>query len=149
MLLRGPLGMGKTLIAEVVAKIMWVPLYMMSTRDLGTEPATVEGALTKILAMTTKWKAILLLDKVDVFLEACSTHDLKRNKLVSIFLCILEYFEGFLFLTSNHVKNIDAAFESRIHLSLQYGHLNFESRKQVWKTFLGGSKEKNGFFPEE
>ncbi|KAF4633671.1 hypothetical protein G7Y89_g4442 [Cudoniella acicularis] len=147
MLLSGPPGVGKTLTAEAVAETMRVPLYMMSAGDLGTEPTEVEESLTQILAMTTKWKAVLLLDEADVFLEARSKHDLERNKLVSIFLRILEYFEGFLFLTSNRVEDIDAAFESRIHLSLQYGALSVDSRKQVWTTFLKSSK--NDVFSEE
>ncbi|KAH6679363.1 putative ATP-dependent zinc metalloprotease FtsH [Halenospora varia] len=148
MLLSGPPGVGKTLTAEAVAESMRVPLYMMSAGDLGTEPTEVEESLSQILAMTTKWKAVLLLDEADVFLEARSKHDLERNKLVSIFLRILEYFEGFLFLTSNRVEDIDAAFESRIHLSLQYGALSVDARKKVWMTFLKSS-EKNELFTEE
>ena len=51
--------------------------------------------------MVARWEAVLLLDEADVFLEARSTHDLERNKLVSIFLRVLEYYEGILFLTTN------------------------------------------------
>jgi len=36
------------------------------------------------------------------------------------------------------VDNIDAAFESRIHLSLQYGELSYQSRREVWTAFLVG-----------
>jgi hypothetical protein len=145
MLLAGPPGVGKTLTAEACSEAMKVPLYMMSAGDLGTAPWEVENSLKQILKMTTKWKAILLLDEADVFLEARSTHDLERNKLVSIFLRILEYFEGFLFLTSNRVDNIDAAFESRIHLSLQYGALTVDSRRQIWCTFLNAFSVKKNF----
>ncbi|KAF1985167.1 P-loop containing nucleoside triphosphate hydrolase protein [Aulographum hederae CBS 113979] len=136
MLLSGPPGVGKTLTAESVAEEMHVPLYTMSAGDLGTNPAGVEAALGNILEMNTKWNAVLLLDEADVFLEARSAHDLERNKLVSIFLRLLEYYEGILFLTTNRVDNIDAAFESRIHLSLQYSELSPPSRRVVWKTFL-------------
>ena len=148
MLLSGPPGVGKTLTAESVAETMRVPLYMLSAGDLGTSPSGVEDKLSKILALATKWQAVLLLDEADVFLEARSTHDLERNKLVSIFLRILEYYEGFLFLTTNRVDNIDAAFESRIHLSLQYEELNFPSRYHIWKTFLGATTGFNGFSEE-
>jgi chromatin segregation and condensation protein Rec8/ScpA/Scc1 (kleisin family) len=128
---------------------MKAPLYMMSAGDLGCDPAHVEDSLSNILEMNTKWQSVLLLDEADVFLESRSAHDLERNKLVSIFLRLLEYYEGVLFLTTNRVENIDAAFESRIHLSLQYDELDKPSRKHVWETFLsrasssgvGGSKE--------
>ncbi|OMP88103.1 ATP-dependent zinc metalloprotease FtsH [Diplodia seriata] len=137
MLLSGPPGVGKTLTAESVAEVMKVPLFVMSAGDLGTKPSEVETSLSNILEMNTKWNAILLLDEADVFLEARSAHDLERNKLVSIFLRLLEYYEGILFLTTNRVENIDAAFESRIHLSLQYEDLDFASRRHVWSSFLG------------
>lgn len=149
MLLSGPPGVGKTLTAESVAETMKVPLYMMSAGDLGTDPSGVENSLSNILEMNTKWNAILLLDEADVFLEARSTHDLERNKLVSIFLRLLEYYEGILFLTTNRVDNIDAAFESRIHLSLQYEDLDQASRRHVWCTFLTRSSNVGKFSAQE
>ena len=94
LLLCGPPGVGKTLTAESCAEEMRVPLYMMSAGDLGLDPRTVETSLKDILEMCTKWNAILLLDEADVFLEERSLHELERNKLVSIFLRVLEYYEG-------------------------------------------------------
>jgi SpoVK/Ycf46/Vps4 family AAA+-type ATPase len=117
---------------------MRAPLFMMSAGDLGINPDQVEEKLTNILEMISKWNAVLLLDECDVFLEARSTHDLERNKLVSIFLRVLEYYEGLLFLTTNRVDNIDAAFQSRIHISLAYPDLTAESRKSIWENFLQG-----------
>ncbi|KAL1800365.1 hypothetical protein ACET3X_000707 [Alternaria dauci] len=135
-LLSGPPGVGKTLTAESVAEHMRAPLFMMSAGDLGIDPDEVETKLTNILEMISKWNAVLLLDECDVFLEARSTHDLERNKLVSIFLRVLEYYEGLLFLTTNRVDNIDAAFQSRIHISLAYPNLTSASRKSIWQNFL-------------
>ncbi|MCJ1314381.1 hypothetical protein MMC25_008063 [Agyrium rufum] len=139
MLLSGPPGVGKTLTAESVAETMRTPLYMMSAGDLGTASSEVETNLSNVLEMCTKWNAILLLDEADVFLEQRSAHDLERNKLVSIFLRILEYYEGILFLTTNRVDNIDAAFQSRIHISMAYKDLSRSSRLHVWKNFLAAT----------
>ena len=122
-----------------VAEEMKAPLYMMSAGDLGLSSGEVESSLSNVLEMATKWNAILLLDEADVFLEQRSSHDLERNKLVSIFLRILEYYEGILFLTTNRVDNIDAAFQSRIHVSMQYDDLSTSSRKHVWSNFLSAS----------
>ncbi|KAL8996524.1 MAG: hypothetical protein Q9169_003991 [Polycauliona sp. 2 TL-2023] len=142
MLLSGPPGVGKTLTAESVAENMRAPLYMMSAGDLGLDSSNVESSLSNVLEMSTKWNAVLLLDEADVFLEQRSAHDLERNKLVSIFLRMLEYYEGILFLTTNRVDNIDAAFQSRIHISMQYNDLSASSRRHVWSNFLsaGGSR---------
>ncbi|KAI4251572.1 MAG: hypothetical protein L6R42_008330, partial [Xanthoria sp. 1 TBL-2021] len=141
-LLSGPPGVGKTLTAESVAENMRAPLYMMSAGDLGLDSSNVESSLSNVLDMSTKWNAVLLLDEADVFLEQRSAHDLERNKLVSIFLRMLEYYEGILFLTTNRVDNIDAAFQSCIHISMQYNDLSTSSRRHVWCNFLsaGGSR---------
>lgn len=89
MLLAGPPGVGKTLTSESVAEDMRVPLYMMSAGDLGLDPSGIEESLNLVLDMVSKWNAVLLLDEADVFLEARSSNDLERNKMVSIFLRVL------------------------------------------------------------
>ncbi|TDZ15082.1 ATP-dependent zinc metalloprotease FtsH [Colletotrichum orbiculare MAFF 240422] len=138
-LLSGPPGVGKTLTAEAVAENLRVPLHTLSSGDLGSQPWEVESGLARILELVARWDAILLLDECDVFLEARSAHDLERNKVVSIFLRTLEYYEGILFMTTNRVGNIDAAFRSRIHVSLEYPDLTAGSRRQIWRNFLQGS----------
>lgn len=144
LLLSGPPGVGKTLSAESVAEDMKVPLYMMSAGDLGLDPSSIEQSLNIVLEMVAKWNAVLLLDEADVFLEARSSNDLERNKMVSIFLRVLEYYEGILFLTTNRVTNIDDAFHSRIHISLRYPNLGENSRRHIWSTFLGDNKKISG-----
>jgi SpoVK/Ycf46/Vps4 family AAA+-type ATPase len=135
-LLSGPPGVGKTLTAEAVAENLRVPLHTLSSGDLGSQPWEVENGLSSILDLVARWNAILLLDECDVFLEARSTHDLERNKVVSIFLRTLEYYEGIMFMTTNRVDNIDPAFQSRIHVSLDYPDLTTASRRQIWRNFL-------------
>ena len=44
---------------------------------------------------------VVLFDESDVFLEERSQADLHRNALVSVFLRVLEYYDGILILTSN------------------------------------------------
>jgi SpoVK/Ycf46/Vps4 family AAA+-type ATPase len=103
---------------------------------LGTQSSTLDERLSRILDMASTWKAVLLIDEADIFLERRSLHDLERNSLVSIFLRVLEYYEGILFLTSNRVSTFDDAFKSRIHVPLKYNDLTVSSRKQIWKNFL-------------
>jgi len=143
MLLSGPPGVGKTLTAESIEESMHIPLYMMSAGDLGIQPCEVESALQSILEMVARWNAILLLDECDVFLEERTSNNLERNKLVSIFLRTLEYYEGILFLTINRVSNMDAAFQSRIHVSMAYPNLTASSRRQIWANFLKLSSQKS------
>lgn len=135
-LLCGPPGTGKTLTAESVAEEMKTPLFMMSAGDLGLDARDVEHKLQRVLDMCTRWNAILLLDEADVFLEQRSLHELERNKLVSIFLRLLEYYDGNMILTTNRVQTFDEAFQSRIMISIQYKELTAESRRKIWSNFL-------------
>lgn len=134
--LHGPPGTGKTLTAEGIAELLKRPLYMVSAGELGTNPHSLESELNKILDIAHSWGAVLLLDEADVFLEKRTIQDIHRNALVSIFLRLLEYFQGILFLTTNRVETFDDAFQSRIHIALRYGDLTAKAKRSVWKMFL-------------
>lgn len=134
--LHGPPGTGKTLTAEGIAELLRRPLYMVSAGELGTDSRLLEGELAKILDIAHSWGAVLLLDEADVFLEKRSVMDIHRNALVSIFLRLLEYFQGILFLTTNRVETFDDAFQSRIHVALRYGDLGQKAKRSIWKMFL-------------
>ncbi|KAM6540168.1 hypothetical protein FALCPG4_001904 [Fusarium falciforme] len=136
MLLSGEPGTGKTLTSESVAETMHKPLYGMSAGELGDDAGEVEENLNRVLELSTKWRAVLLVDECDVFLERRSSSDLQRNKLVAIFLRLLEYYQGVMFLTTNRVSSFDPAFESRIHLTIHYPKLDVNSRLHVWNTFV-------------
>ncbi|KAL2867177.1 ATP-binding protein [Aspergillus lucknowensis] len=134
--LHGPPGTGKTLTAEGIAELLKRPLYMVSAGELGTDSRTLEAELNKILDIAHSWGAVLLLDEADIFLEKRTIQDIHRNALVSIFLRLLEYFQGILFLTTNRVETFDDAFQSRIHVALRYGELTTKAKRSVWKMFL-------------
>jgi len=80
--------------------------------------------------------AVLLIDEADIFLERRTNNDIKRNAMVGIFLRLLEYHQGVLFLTSNRVKSFDDAFHSRISVALHYESLDKESRRKVFENLL-------------
>ncbi|KAH8602367.1 P-loop containing nucleoside triphosphate hydrolase protein [Bisporella sp. PMI_857] len=115
---------GKTLTAESVAEIAEKPLYRVNCGDIGTDSEEVEACLESVLHLGKIWKGVVLLDEADVFLERRSLDDLWRNALVSIFLRVLEYYDGILIITSNHVGTFDEAFKSRIQLALHYPKLD-------------------------
>lgn len=135
-MLHGPPGTGKTLTAEGISELLKCPLYMVSAGELGTDPRTLEAELQKILDIAHAWGAVLLLDEADVFLEKRTIQDIHRNALVSIFLRLLEYFQGILFLTTNRVETFDDAFQSRIHIALRYGELSPKAKRSVFKMFV-------------
>lgn len=56
--------------------------------------------------------------------------------LLAVFLRVLEYYEGILFLTTNTVSVFDQALKSRIHLPIPYPKLSRASRQRLWHLFL-------------
>ncbi|KAI1390348.1 uncharacterized protein F4822DRAFT_233403 [Hypoxylon trugodes] len=143
LLLHGGPGTGKTLTAESVAEIAQKPLYPVTCGDIGTEPEDVETYLESVLHLGKTWGCVVLLDEADVFLEQRSLEDLRRNALVSVFLRVLEYYEGILVLTSNRVGTFDEAFRSRIQLSIGYKNLDYYDRIRIWDNFIARLEELN------
>lgn len=140
-LLHGTPGSGKTLTAETTAEGAQKALISASLGDLNhyDAPWLFEMRLKQILTYATMWKAVVLLDEADVFLEARqeASGDNSRNALVAVFLRELEYFSGIVFLTTNRVETFDQAMKSRIHLALEYSPPDIEIRRQVWMNLLG------------
>ncbi|KAJ7766171.1 hypothetical protein B0H16DRAFT_1523250 [Mycena metata] len=132
----GPPGVGKTFSAEATSEHVQRPLYVIGGGDLGTRATELDAALERVFDVATAWKAIVLIDEADVFLERRSLHDLERNAMVAVFLRHVEYYRGILFLTTNRVQAFDEAFLSRIHVALHFGELAEASRAQVWRAFV-------------
>ncbi|KAI1458496.1 hypothetical protein F4805DRAFT_456837 [Annulohypoxylon moriforme] len=132
-LLHGAPGVGKTTTAEGIAELFNRPLFQITCGDLGTTAREVESALETNFALANKWGSILLLDEADVFLARRTPQDFKRNGLVAVFLRVLEYYAGILFLTTNRIGDFDEAFSSRIHISLHYPALDYNSTIEIFE----------------
>ncbi|KAK1969316.1 P-loop containing nucleoside triphosphate hydrolase protein [Colletotrichum sublineola] len=136
-LLHGGPGTGKTLTAESVAEVAKKPLYRVTCGDIGTKAQDVEEYLERVMLLGKTWGCVVLLDEADVFVEQRSLHNLETNALVSVFLRVLEYYDGIMILTSNRVGIFDEAFKSRIQLTLHYKNLEQWQRMRIWENFLG------------
>ncbi|KIJ53579.1 hypothetical protein M422DRAFT_241814 [Sphaerobolus stellatus SS14] len=132
----GPPGVGKTLTAEATSEHVKRPLYVVGAGDLGTTASQLDQELQRVFELATAWRAMILIDEADVFLEQRSLHDLERNAMVAVFLRHLEYYPAVLFLTTNRVKTFDEALLSRIHVALHFHGLTKEALKSVWTAFL-------------
>ncbi|KAJ8131176.1 hypothetical protein O1611_g2450 [Lasiodiplodia mahajangana] len=135
-LLHGAPGVGKTATAEAIALWHRKPLFVITCGDLGFTPQGVESSLSEIFRLAHLWDCILLLDEADVFLSQRETNALQRNALVSVFLRVLEYYNGILFLTTNRVGTLDEAFKSRVHFSLYYPTLGRSQTEQIMRLNL-------------
>jgi len=128
----GSPGIGKTSTAEVYSEMKKMPLYTLDISELGIYVEKVEQNLAIIFKRVEKWNAIILFDEVDIFLARRSKHDLNRTAIVGVFLRLMDYFRGIMFLTSNLPEVLDYAILSRVTIRIDYPSLNIETRKKIW-----------------
>ena len=127
----GPPGVGKTLTAEVYAEIIERPLYRVHSGQLGLNVAAMEGALKDALMRAQRWGAVMLIDEADVYIKR-RDDDITMNAVVGVFLRVLEYFNGLLFLTTNRIDDIDEAIVSRCIALIKFHPPNDEARRKIW-----------------
>lgn len=134
----GSPGVGKTLTAEVYAEMSRRPLYVLEFGELGTTVNEIEENLALIFARVVRWRAVLQFDECEIFLSQRG-EDLERSAIVGIFLRMLDYYEGLLFLTTNRPEVLDHAIRSRVMLRLDYPDLDQPARAQVWRSMFAAA----------
>ncbi|MEQ1635262.1 MAG: AAA family ATPase [Methylococcales bacterium] len=131
----GPAGVGKTLTAEVYSEIIKRPLYRVHSGQLGLNVGEMEKALKDVLTRAQRWGAVMLIDEADVYIKR-RDNNIAMNAVVGVFLRVLEYFNGLLFLTTNRVDDIDEAIVSRCIALIKYYPPDSEARRQIWRVMI-------------
>ncbi len=129
----GPPGVGKTLTAEVYAEVSSRPLYRVHSGQLGLSVGAMETALKEALTRAQRWGAVMLIDEADVYIRKRSD-DIAANAVVGVFLRVLEYFDGLLFLTTNRIDDIDEAIVSRCIALIRYHAPDQAARERIWRV---------------
>lgn len=129
----GPPGVGKTLTAEVYAEVTGRPLYRVHSGQLGLSVGAMEQALKEALTRAQRWGAVMLIDEADVYIRKRSD-DITANAVVGVFLRVLEYFDGLLFLTTNRIDDIDEAIVSRCIALIRYHAPDLAARERIWRV---------------
>jgi hypothetical protein len=127
----GPAGVGKTLTAEVYSEIIKRPLYRVHSGQLGLNVAAMEAALKDVLTRAQRWGAIMLIDEADVYIKK-RDDNIATNAVVGVFLRVLEYFNGLLFMTTNRVDDIDEAIVSRCIAMIKFHPPVADARRRIW-----------------
>ncbi|KAJ5752813.1 ATPase AAA-type core [Penicillium odoratum] len=143
----GPPGVGKTFTVEATSEYFKLPLYSISPGDLAVDHGdsnALEQQLETVFKIAKHFKAVLLLDEADAFMEQRTSYHDTHNRMVTVFLRKLEYYQGILFLTSNRGIQFDDAILSRIHLIFKYEGLSKPSRRGLWSTFLSRARTVQG-----
>ncbi|MGB1092389.1 MAG: AAA family ATPase [Oceanobacter sp.] len=129
----GPAGVGKTLTAEVYSEIIKRPLYRVHSGQLGLNVMEMEQALKDTLTRAQRWGAVMLIDEADVYIKR-RDDNIAANAVVGVFLRVLEYFNGLLFLTTNRVNDIDEAIVSRCIALIKYHPPGLADRTRIWQV---------------
>ncbi|AEG01238.1 AAA family ATPase [Methylomonas methanica] len=129
----GPAGVGKTLTAEVYSEIIKRPLYRVHSGQLGLNVAEMEKTLKDTLIRAQRWGAVMLIDEADVYIKK-RADNLASNAVVGVFLRVLEYFNGLLFMTTNRVDDIDEAIISRCIAMIRYHSPDHADRCKIWRV---------------
>jgi hypothetical protein len=132
-------GTGKTLTSEVYAEVAHKPLYTVQCSQLGTSPDELEAELLKVFARSQRWSAILLLDEADVYVAKRGS-DLTQNAIVGVFLRVLEYYRGVMFLTTNRADLIDDAVLSRCIARIDYATPAVDDQRKIWRVLADNAK---------
>ncbi len=129
----GPPGVGKTLTAEVYSEIIRRPLYLVHSGQLGLSVSNMETILKDVLTRAQRWGAVMLIDEADVYIKR-RDDDITMNAVVGVFLRVLEYFNGLLFLTTNRIDDIDEAIVSRCIALIKYSPPDDAGRRRIWQV---------------
>lgn len=134
LLVSGPPGVGKTLTAEVFSEIVGRSLYSVQCAQLGTDEVALEKKLQEVLRRAARWGALLLLDEADVYIRQRGA-DIQQNAIVGVFLRVLEYYNGVLFMTTNvALSSVDDAIISRATAQIQYQPPTQEELGKIWQV---------------
>ena len=135
----GPPGTGKTLTAEVFSEQVKRPLYCVQCSQLGTDENELEKELKVVLNRAQRWKAILLIDEADVYVHSRGK-DIQQNAIVGVWLRVLEYYRGILFMTSNRETIIDDAIMSRATAWIRYDIPDRARAVMIWQVLAAQYK---------
>ena len=131
----GPAGTGKTLSAEVYAETIHRPLYEVQGAQIGSEPHEIEENLRGILARSLRLKMPLLINEADAFVAKRGI-SMQQDAVVAVFLRLLEYHTGLVFLTTNREDDIDDAIKSRCIALIKFAIPERKERLSLWKIQL-------------
>lgn len=124
-----------TMTAEILAEQIGRPLIKLNLGTI-TNPEAMNNKLKEGFVRAKRYRAVLLLDEVDIFIRRRGSGHPVFDENTSMFLRVLEWYDGILLMTTNLANQIDPAIFSRIHVCLEYGHVNATDRRAIWNAML-------------
>jgi hypothetical protein len=153
-LFRGPSGTGKTLAARLLASALQMDLYRLDLSSVVNKYiGETEKNLDRVLSRAEELDVILLLDEGDALLTqrtgVQTSTDRYANLETNYLLQRLESFEGILIVTTNASDRIDAAFDRRMDVAIDFHPPQAAERWDIWQTQLPSANEVDADFLNE
>lgn len=140
-LLTGPSGTGKTLAARVLSSGLGMDIYRLDLSAVVNKYiGETEKNLNIVFSRAEEMDVILLLDEGDSLLtgrtSVQNSNDRYANLETNFLLQRFESFEGILIVTTNASQRIDAAFQRRMDVVVDFRLPEPEERLGLWNIHL-------------
>lgn len=115
---------------------IWGAVMLLDEADVFLEKRTISdlqrNSLVSGQSFQQLWK---LLDYLFYYFKL-RLGGLSAADSFTVFLRIVEYYRGILFLTTNRVGQFDDAFISRIHTVIHYENFSNDEQDRIWTQFF-------------
>lgn len=140
-LLSGPPGTGKTMVAQVLAKEMGYNLFRIDLSQLVNKYiGETEKNLARIFEEAESSQSILFFDEADSMFakrtEVKSSNDRYANLEVNYLLQRMESYDGVTVLATNLEQGLDDAFKRRIRFLIHFEIPDAAERERLWRSML-------------
>jgi len=140
-LFAGPSGTGKTMAARLLASTLEMDLYRLDLASVVNKYiGETEKSLNQLFSRAEELDVVLLIDEGDALLtnrtNVQSANDRYANLETNFLLQRLETFEGVLIVTTNAVQRIDAAFQRRMDVVVEFRMPDPQERWMIWQLHL-------------
>jgi AAA+ superfamily predicted ATPase len=130
-LLYGGPGTGKTTATRFSAEYTQRPLLSISSADIVKDDGKAEATFKQILNRAERWKAILLLENVELIFSKSDGKISHLDLNLVLLVRALETHRGLVFLTTKEVCLMDVYVFSRISLSIQFDRLSQSTKLRI------------------
>jgi ATP-dependent 26S proteasome regulatory subunit len=138
----GPPGTGKTMAAQVVARVLGRDLLVVDTATTQSKfIGDTAKNLKRIFNGVRGCPVVVLFDEADAFFakrtEVRDSNDRYANADTNYLLQLVEDFDGVVILATNQRTNIDYAFVRRLRHVIEFPRPDAQHRIALWHRYLG------------
>ncbi|HME37161.1 MAG TPA: ATP-binding protein [Candidatus Sulfotelmatobacter sp.] len=142
-LFAGPSGTGKTMAAQVVARVLGRELYRVDLAGVVNKYiGETEKRLKQVFEACERSAVVLFFDEADALFgqrtQVKDAHDRYANIQIDYLLQRMEQFDGVAILATNRKNDLDPAFLRRLRFIVDFLAPGPQERLALWRLSLAG-----------